>query len=57
MTSRTVGALHSELHRWLFDRALPLWWEVGADRAGGGFYDSLDDEGRPMAAARWSDET
>jgi hypothetical protein len=25
------------LTRWLFDAALPLWWELGADRVRGGF--------------------
>src|SRR5262249_39551720 len=27
------------LRRWLLLDALPLWWEVGADRSRGGFYE------------------
>jgi len=34
--------------RWLFDAALPLWWEDGADHAGGGFHEKLDLHGRPV---------
>lgn len=34
--------------RWLFDAALPLWWQAGADHAGGGYYEKLDLEGRPV---------
>jgi len=37
------------LERWLFERALPLWWEVGADRAGGGYYEAIDLNGKPVA--------
>jgi len=40
------------LRRWLFDHALPIWWERGADRAEGGFHDSLDQAGRPAAAPK-----
>lgn len=37
------------LRRWLFDIALPLWWEVGADRVGGGFHEAIDLDGNPVA--------
>ena len=37
------------LRRWLFDVALPLWWEVGADRINGGFYEAIDLDGKPLA--------
>src|SRR5258708_7138244 len=37
------------LRRWLFDEALPLWWEDGADRVRGGFYEAIDLHGRPLA--------
>lgn len=37
------------LRRWLFDTALPLWWAVGADRAGGGFHEKIDLDGTPVA--------
>ncbi len=33
---------------WLFDRALPLWHRAGADRVGGGWFDRLDQSGRPV---------
>ena len=37
------------LRNWLFDRALPLWWELGADRDRGGFHEAIDLDGRPLA--------
>jgi mannose-6-phosphate isomerase len=36
------------LKAWLVERAFPLWWEPGADQAGGGFHDRLDPTGRPI---------
>lgn len=35
------------LRRWLFDVALPLWWEVGTDRTGGGFHEAINLDGSP----------
>jgi mannose/cellobiose epimerase-like protein (N-acyl-D-glucosamine 2-epimerase family) len=40
------------LRRWLSEEALPLWWQVGADRTGGGFYDAIDLDGKPVARPR-----
>jgi mannose/cellobiose epimerase-like protein (N-acyl-D-glucosamine 2-epimerase family) len=37
------------LRNWLFERALPLWWEVGADHARGGFHEAIDLDGKPVA--------
>jgi mannose/cellobiose epimerase-like protein (N-acyl-D-glucosamine 2-epimerase family) len=37
------------LRDWLFERALPLWWEVGADHARGGFHEAIDLDGKPVA--------
>jgi mannose/cellobiose epimerase-like protein (N-acyl-D-glucosamine 2-epimerase family) len=37
------------LRRWLFEAALPLWWEIGADRAGGGFHEQIGLDGKPIA--------
>jgi mannose-6-phosphate isomerase len=37
---------------WFHDRALPLWWERGADRAGGGFFERLDPDGAPVNLPR-----
>lgn len=34
--------------RWLFESALPLWWQAGADHAGGGFHEKLDLQCRPV---------
>lgn len=36
---------------WLFDAALPLWWETGADRQGG-FHEKIDHHGKPVPASR-----
>jgi mannose/cellobiose epimerase-like protein (N-acyl-D-glucosamine 2-epimerase family) len=36
-----------ELTAWLFDQALPLWWEKGADTIKGGFYERLNMDGTP----------
>jgi mannose/cellobiose epimerase-like protein (N-acyl-D-glucosamine 2-epimerase family) len=41
----------AELQQWLFQHALPLWWERGADKAGG-FYELLDASGAAMAVPR-----
>jgi mannose/cellobiose epimerase-like protein (N-acyl-D-glucosamine 2-epimerase family) len=37
-----------KLKTWLFDAALPLWWEVGADRVRGGFHEAIDLAGNPV---------
>jgi mannose-6-phosphate isomerase len=42
----------ARFHAWLFDHALPLWWEKGADRARGGFEELLGLDGNPVAANR-----
>jgi mannose-6-phosphate isomerase len=44
-----VAAQAVALRDWLFDCALPLWWEVGADRARGGFHEAIDLDGKPLA--------
>jgi mannose/cellobiose epimerase-like protein (N-acyl-D-glucosamine 2-epimerase family) len=33
---------------WLFEAALPLWWERGADHEGGGFHEKIGQDGRPI---------
>ncbi|WP_411881747.1 AGE family epimerase/isomerase [Polaromonas sp. YR568] len=33
---------------WLFDAALPLWWERGADHEGGGFHEKIGQDGQPI---------
>jgi mannose/cellobiose epimerase-like protein (N-acyl-D-glucosamine 2-epimerase family)/glycosyltransferase involved in cell wall biosynthesis len=37
------------LRSWLFEVALPLWWEVGADRSRGGFHEAISLDGEPVA--------
>jgi mannose/cellobiose epimerase-like protein (N-acyl-D-glucosamine 2-epimerase family)/glycosyltransferase involved in cell wall biosynthesis len=46
---RDVVSEAAALRRWLFDDALPLWWEDGADRVGGGFHEAIELDGRPLA--------
>ena len=36
---------------WLFDRALPIWWKIGADRVHGGFHEAIGLDGRPVSKA------
>jgi mannose-1-phosphate guanylyltransferase/mannose-6-phosphate isomerase len=50
--SAGLGAVRSELVRWLLSTALPVWWALGADHAGGGFFDALDQEARPVRTQR-----
>jgi mannose-1-phosphate guanylyltransferase/mannose-6-phosphate isomerase len=38
--------------RWLFGAALPLWWAVGADHEGWGYFERIDLDGRPTADPR-----
>jgi mannose/cellobiose epimerase-like protein (N-acyl-D-glucosamine 2-epimerase family) len=44
-----VASEAAALQRWLFDVALPLWWNDGADRVGGGFHEAISLDGRPLA--------
>lgn len=37
---------------WLFDHALPIWWDRGFDRASQCFHEALDHNGTPVAAPR-----
>jgi len=47
-----IQVQNERLRRWLVDRAFPLWWEVGADRVRGGFFERIDLAGRPFEAPR-----
>ncbi len=40
------------LTNWLFDESLPLWADVGTDHQAGGFFETIDREGRPSDADR-----
>lgn len=41
-----------DFRAWLFDRALPLWWDRGGDRVGGGFFELIDQTGAVVEAPR-----
>lgn len=45
-------AERDRLRAWLVERVYPRWWTSGADKAGGGFHDRLDAEGRPIAGPK-----
>ena len=45
---RAVTAEALALRDWLFGCALPLWWEVGADRVRGGFFEAIHLDGTPV---------
>jgi mannose/cellobiose epimerase-like protein (N-acyl-D-glucosamine 2-epimerase family) len=48
----SLKTLQSELKTWLFEAALPLWWETGGDRIKGGFYERINLDGTPDDANR-----
>ena len=48
----TLAQAREAYRIWLFDHALPLWWQVGFDHAGGGVLEALSVEGAPLPAAR-----
>ena len=47
-----VRAAAGRLTRWFMQSALPLWWERGADHAGGGFFERLNLDGTPADLPR-----
>ena len=47
-----VRAAAGRLTGWFKERALPIWWERGADLAGGGFYERLNLDGTPANLPR-----
>ena len=55
MSAREDAArLRDQLKSWATETAYPLWWEAGADRRSGGFFEKLDLEGRPVDGPRRS---
>lgn len=52
MSDDELPALRERLLRWLLAEALPTWWDIGADRAGGGFHEAIDLAGRPVPGER-----
>jgi len=52
MSDDELPAFRERLLQWLFADALPIWWEIGADRAAGGFHEAIDLSGRPVLGER-----
>jgi len=47
-----LGSMRDTMKAWLIDKALPIWWEVGADRVHGGFHERLALDGTPCRDPR-----
>ena len=47
-----LRAATERLQNWLFESALPLWWDLGADHSEGGFFELLDSNGAISASVR-----
>lgn len=48
----TLKAKQTTLRQWLFDHALPIWWNTGGDLAKGGFYEKINLDGTPCDVNR-----
>ena len=46
--SAFITETRQRARHWLFDAALPLWWERGADHQGGGFHEKIGQDGQPV---------
>ena len=44
--------LRDELKAWALDQAFPIWWEIGADRVNGGFFEKIALDGTAVEAPR-----
>lgn len=53
-TFRKYHAATNKLRNWLFDTALPLWWNVGADRSIGGYHERINFDGKAVILPRRS---
>ncbi len=42
-----LETMQAELRAWLFDKSLPIWWDVGGDLEKGGFFEKLNLDGTP----------
>jgi mannose-6-phosphate isomerase len=47
-----VVRLRNQLKAWALEKALPLWWTVGADHVNGGFFEKIALDGTPVEAPR-----
>ena len=45
--ARNLFDSQTTLKQWLFDHALPLWWNTGGDLDKGGFYEKINLDGKP----------
>jgi mannose-6-phosphate isomerase len=45
-----IAAASAWAQDWLFNSALPLWWESGADHVNGGFHEKIDHQKNPVGA-------
>ncbi|HTN39839.1 MAG TPA: AGE family epimerase/isomerase [Asticcacaulis sp.] len=45
--ARILSEKQQSLRQWLFDHALPLWWDIGGDKEKGGFYEKINLDGKP----------
>ncbi|MFO1083264.1 MAG: AGE family epimerase/isomerase [Reyranellaceae bacterium] len=52
MSDTDLPRLRARLMQWLLTNALPTWWDIGADRTGGGFHEAIDLAGRPVLGER-----
>jgi mannose-6-phosphate isomerase len=54
MTNARADAerLRDDLKAWALESAFPLWWDVGADHAKGGFFEKIAQDGTPVEAPR-----
>lgn len=42
-----LATIQTSLRHWLFEKALPIWWETGGDQKKGGFFEKLNLDGTP----------
>lgn len=47
-----AARLRDRLKTWAAETAYPIWWEIGADRSKGGFFEKIDLEGRAVDGPR-----
>jgi mannose/cellobiose epimerase-like protein (N-acyl-D-glucosamine 2-epimerase family) len=47
-----AAGLRDQLKTWALEQALPLWWATGADHQRGGFFEKIDQTGRPVEAPK-----
>jgi len=47
-----AARLRDRLKAWALDEAFPMWWDVGADKVQGGFFEKIALDGTPVEAPR-----